>query len=129
MHLLEACFRGELPHSSRSPQNVPSVIWHGNIFIWKPSISGIEAWNDKGHWNNFRKEGEFWYREDANGSGVMKKSITVYAFRHFHNFVTYFNPESPERLILLSQCPKIGNLLLRAELASMHKVILVYRLN
>jgi hypothetical protein len=86
--LVEACLHGELIHSCRKPRDGEATI-SGNIFVWEANSIGIDRWRDGMEWT-VREEDGFEVGEAINGSGLMKKTISIPTCGVIHHVVSYY---------------------------------------
>ncbi len=88
VYLVKACLRGKLVHSCRGPREGEATI-SGNVFVWEANSTGIDHWRDGMEWA-FREQDGFEVGEAIDGSGLMKKTITIDASRAIHHVVSYY---------------------------------------
>jgi hypothetical protein len=60
----------------------------GNIFVWEANVTGIDCWEDGMEWN-IREEDGFEVGEAIDGSGLMKKTISIPESGRIHHVVSY----------------------------------------
>jgi hypothetical protein len=110
-YLLKACLRGKLFYLCRGPQDGEATI-SGNVFVWKANSIGIDRWMDGMKWT-VRKEGGFEVGEAIDGSGLMRKIISIPACEGIHHVVFYYTVRDARILARPSR-----SIILRPELAS-----------
>jgi Gti1/Pac2 family len=106
--LVNACLR---VHSCRGPRDGEAAI-SGNVFVWEANSTGIDRWRDGMEWVVQEKAG-FEVCKATNGSGLMKKTISIPACGGVHHVVSYYTAGDTRTLARPSRC-----LTLRPELAS-----------
>lgn len=88
VYIVEACLRGKLVHSCRGPQDGEATI-SGNVFVWEANSTGIDHWRDGMEWTVCERDG-FEVSEAIDGSGLMKKTISIPACGKTHHVVSYY---------------------------------------
>lgn len=88
VYIIEACLRGTLLHSRRGPQDGEATI-SGNVFVWEANSTGIDRWTDGMEWTVREGDG-FEVGEAIDGSGLMKKTISIPARGSIHHVVSYY---------------------------------------
>ena len=86
-YLLETILRGKLVHSYQRPRDGEATI-SGNVFVWEENSIGIDRWRDGMEWN-VREEDGFEVGEAIDGSGLMKKTISIPAYGAIYHVVSY----------------------------------------
>jgi len=96
VYTIEACLRGRLVHSCRGPQDGEATI-SGNVFVWEANSTGIDRWRDGMEWT-VREEDGFEVGEAIDGSGLMKKTVSIPACRSIHHVVSYYTARDARTL-------------------------------
>ncbi len=115
VYLLQACFGGRLVHSCRGPRDGEVTI-SGNVFVWEANSTGIDSWRDGMEWTVWEQDG-FEVGEAIDGSGLMKKTISIPACRAIHHVVSYYTAGDARTLARPSRSMKLS-----PELASILQV-------
>jgi hypothetical protein len=110
-YLLEACLSGKLAHSWRGPRDGEATI-SGNLFVWEANRAGFDRWRDGMEWT-LREEDGFEVGKALDGSGLMKKTVSIPACGVIHHMVSYYTAEDAPTLARPSR-----SMTLRPELAS-----------
>jgi Gti1/Pac2 family len=96
IYLLKSCLRGKLAHSTRGPRDGEATI-SGNIFVWEANVTGIDCWGDGMEWT-IREEDGFEVGEAIDGSGLMKKTISIPESGRIHHVVSYYTASDARTL-------------------------------
>jgi hypothetical protein len=88
VYLVEACLQGKHFHAWRGPRDGEAAI-SGNIFVWEAKITGIDRWEDGMKWTVCKKGG-FEVGKASDGSGLMKKTISISVGGRIHHVVSYY---------------------------------------
>ena len=88
VRLVDDCVNGRLSHASRRPRDGEATI-RGQVFVWEANASGIDEWKDGMDWN-IRNEHGFEVGEACDGSGLMRKTVSILVSGCIHNVVSYF---------------------------------------
>jgi len=92
--LFEACLSGRLRPLLRGPRpdELPSLIRSGNVFLYEHGTSGIKNWDDGTCWSPIYHDDGFWVsRQSTNANGVRKKRISIPTRRAFYHLVCYYH--------------------------------------
>jgi len=93
--LLEACLFGPLRLLPRGPRpdELPSLIRSGNVFLYEHGTSGIKDWDDGTRWSPIYHDDGFWVScQTTDANGLRKKTISISTRRAFYHLVCYYNP-------------------------------------
>jgi hypothetical protein len=110
-YLLEGILRGKHFHSCQRPRDGEATI-SGNVFVWEENSTSIDHWRDGMKWNISEKDG-FELGKAINGSGLMRKRISIRACGTIHHVVSYYTTADTRTL---DRPPR--SMTLRPELAS-----------
>jgi hypothetical protein len=110
-YLLEFILRGKCVHLCRRSRDGEVTI-SSNVFVWEENSTGIDSWDDGMKWT-VREEDGFEVCEAIDGSGLMKKTISIHACGAIHHVVSYYTVGDAPNLARPSR-----NIKLRPELAS-----------
>lgn len=120
LHIEAACKAEKTPSISLKPVSVESVSIRvdgeaaisGNVFVWEANSTGIDRWSDGMEWT-VQEEVGFEVGEAAEGSGLMRKIISILVSGCLHHVVSYYTASYAPTLAPPSREHK-----LRSELAS-----------
>lgn len=93
--LLEACLFGPLRLLPRGPRpnELPSLVRSGNVFLYEHYSSGIEDWDDRMCWSPKYHDDGFWVScRTTDANGLRKKTVSIPAQGAFYHLVCYYNP-------------------------------------